>query len=146
MDPFLINPALKPGFSTIYSAHLYFEDVLRIRKSSPLFRLQTGEEVKQRVKFYNVGPAQQTALIVMAIFDKVGRKLDPNAKSIVVLFNVDKVSKTISLPDYAGISLTLHPVLQQSVADPIVRQSQYDATIGTFMIPPRTTAVFLEQR
>jgi pullulanase len=146
MDPFLTNPALKPGFSAIYSAHLYFEDILRIRKSSPLFRLQTGEEVKQRVKFYNVGPAQQPAVIVMAISDKVGRKLDPNAKSIVVLFNVDKAPKTISVPDYAGISLTLHPVLQQSVADPIVRQSQYDATTSTFMIPPRTTAVFLEQR
>src|SRR6516162_928708 len=72
MDPFLTNPALKPGFSDIYSAHLYFEDILRVRKSSPLFRLQTGDEVKQRVKFYNVGPAQQPALIVMAISDKVG--------------------------------------------------------------------------
>jgi pullulanase len=33
---------------------------------------------------------------------------------------------------------------QQSFADPIVSQSQYDATTGTFKIPPRTTAVFLE--
>jgi pullulanase-type alpha-1,6-glucosidase len=144
MEPFLINPALKPPFSAIYSAHLYFEDILRIRKSSPLFRLQTGDEVKQRVKFYNVGPAQQPALIVMAISDKVGRKLDSNAKSIVVLFNVDKIPKTISVPDYVGINLTLHPVLQQSFADPIVRQSRYDANTGTFTIPPRTTAVFLE--
>jgi pullulanase len=146
MEPFLINPALKPDFSAIYSAHLYFEDILRIRKSSPLFRLQTGDDVKQRLKFYNVGPAQQPALIVMALFDKVGRKLDPDAKSIIVLFNVDKIPKTISIPDYAGIGLTLHPVLQKSFADPIVKQSQYDATTGTFVIPPRTTAVFLEQR
>jgi hypothetical protein len=96
------------------------------------------------VKFYNVGPAQQPALIVMAISDKVGRKLDSNAKSIVVLFNVDKIPKTISVPDYVGINLTLHPVLQQSFADPIVRQSRYNANTGTFTIPPRTTAVFLE--
>jgi pullulanase len=146
MDPFLINPALKPGFSAIYSAHLYFEDILRVRKSSPLFRLHTGDEVKQRVKFYNVGPTQQPALIVMAISDKVGHRLDPNNKSIVVLFNVDKIPKTISLTDYAGINLTLHPVLERSFADPIVKQSQYDASTGTFTIPPRTTAVFLEQR
>ena len=145
MDAFLINPALKPGFSAIYSAHLYFEDILRVRKSSPLFRLQTGHEVKQRLKFYNVGPTQQPALIVMAISDKVGRKLDANAKSIVVLFNADKMPKTISVPDYTGIRLELHPVLQQSLADPIVRQSQYDAATGTFTIPPRTTAVFLER-
>src|SRR5271166_768380 len=31
------------------------------------------------------------------------RKLDPDAESIVVLFNVDKIAKAISLPDYAGI-------------------------------------------
>ena len=145
MDPFLVNPALQPGFPAIYSAHLYFEDILRIRKSSPLFRLQTGGEVKQRVKFYNVGPSQQPALIVMAISDKVGRHLDPNAKSIVVLFNVDKISKTISLPDYAGIPLELHPILRNSIADLVVKQSQYYAPTGTFTIPPRTTSVFLER-
>jgi pullulanase len=145
MDPFLINPAIKPGFDAINSAHLYFEDILRIRKSSPLFRLQTGDEVKQRVKFYNVGPSQQPALIVMAISDKVGRKLDPNAESIVVLFNVDKIAKTISLPDYAGIPLELHPILRNSIVDLVVKQSQYKARTGTFTIPPRTTAVFLER-
>ncbi len=145
MDPFLVNPALKPGFTSIYSAHLYFEDILRIRKSSPLFRLQTGDEVKKRVKFYNAGPNQQPALIVMAISDKVGPKLDPNAKSIVVLFNVDKIAKSISLPDYARIPLELHPILKKSVADLVVKQSQYNTLTGTFTIPPRTTAVFLER-
>jgi pullulanase len=146
MEPFLKNPAIKPGFDAIHSSHLYFEDILRIRKSSPLFRLRTGEEVKRRVKFYNVGPNQQPALIVMAISDKVGHRLDHRAKSLVVLFNVDKVPKTVSVPDYLGIPLMLHPILQQSVADPIARQSQYDAGAGTFTIPPRTTAVFVESR
>ena len=145
MDPFLVNPALQPGFASIYAAHLYFEDVLRIRKSSPLFRLKTGAEVKQRLKFYNVGPNQQPALIVMAISDKVGRKLDPEFKSIVVLFNADKVSKTITIRDYAGVRLGLHPVQLESAADPIVRQSRYDADTGTFTIPSRTTAVFVER-
>jgi pullulanase-type alpha-1,6-glucosidase len=146
MEPFLTDPAIKPDFDAIYSAHLYLEDILRIRKSSPLFRLQTGEDVKQRVKFYNVGPTQQPGLIVMAISDKVGQILDPSAKSIVALFNVDKIPKQITVPDYAGIPLELHPVLQQSSADPIVRQSHYDSVTGTFSIPPRTTAVFVERR
>ena len=98
------------------------------------------------MKFHNVGPTQQPALIVMVISDKVGHRLDPNNKSIVVLFNVDKIPKTISLADYAGINLTLHPVLQRSFADPIAKQSQYDTSTGTFTIPPRTTAVFLERQ
>ncbi len=146
MKPFLKNPAIRPGFDAIYSAHLYFKDILCIRRSSPLFRLQTGEEVKQRVKFYNVGTNQQPALIVMAISDKVGRTLDPYAKGIVVLFNVDKVPKTINVPDFVDVPLELHPVLRRSCADPIVTQCQYDRATGAFTIPPRTTGVFVERR
>ena len=146
MNRFLTDPTIKPGFDAIYSAHLYFEDLLRIRRSSPLFRLQTGEAVKQRVKFYNVGPQQQPGLIVMAISDRMGRSLDPRAKSIVALFNVDKAPKQIDIPDYAGIPLELHPILRRSYADPAVAQSQYARPTGTFSIPPRTTAVFVEMR
>lgn len=146
MRPFLLNPALKPGTSDISLAHLYFEDVLRIRKSTPMFRLQTGDEVKKRVRFYNVGPNQQPALIAMAISDKVGAKLDPNLKSVVVFFNLDKVPKMITLPDYAGIRLELHPILKHSIADLIVKQARHDDSTGAFTIPPRTTAVFLERR
>jgi len=107
--------------------------------------LKTGEDVKERVKFYNVGEDQQPALIVMAILDKPERRLDPAAKSVVVLFNVDKTRKTIGLLDYAGVPLELHPVLQQSRADPVARQTQYDCATGMFCIPPRTTAVFVER-
>jgi pullulanase len=145
MERFLKNPSIKPGFNEIYSSHLYFRDILRIRKSTPLFRLKTGEDVKERVKFYNVGEDQQPALIVMAILDKPERRLDPAAKSVVVLFNVDKTRKTIGLLDYAGVPLELHPVLQQSRADPVARQTQYDCATGMFCIPPRTTAVFVER-
>jgi hypothetical protein len=63
----------------------------------------------------------------------------------VVLFNVDKITKTISLPDYAGIPLELHPILRNSIADFVVKQSRYNAPTGTFTIPPRTTTVFLER-
>jgi pullulanase len=146
MRRFLTDPAIRPGFDAIYSAHLYFEDILRIRKSSPLFRLQTSEDVKQRVKFYNIGPHQQPALIVMVISDQAGRALDPNVKSIVALFNVDKIPKQIDIPDYAGIPLELHPILRRSYADPVVAQSQYDSGTGAFTIPSRTTAVFVESR
>jgi len=108
--------------------------------------VQTGEEVKQRVKFYNVGTDQQPALIVMAISDKVGRTLDSYAKGIVVLFNVDKVPKTINVPEFVNIPLELHPVQRRSYADPIVTQCRYDPATGAFTIPPRTTGVFVERR
>jgi pullulanase len=146
MEPFLKNRASKPGFGDIYSSHLYFKDIIRIRKSTPLFRLQTGEEVKERVRFHNVGPNQQEALIVMVILDKQGPTLDPETKSVVVLFNADRIQKSISLSDYVGIPLEMHPVLKQSYADLVVKQTRYECSTGGFIVPARTTAVFLERR
>jgi pullulanase len=142
---YLQNRAIKPGFDEIYSSHLYFKDILRIRKSTPLFRLRTGREVRERVKFYNAG-ADQHALIAMAIFDRQDPALDPELKSVVVFFNVDKVQKTVTLRDYAAIPLEPHPVLQRSLADLVVKQARYQFGSGTFIIPPRTTAVFVEKR
>jgi pullulanase len=146
MEPFLKNRSIKPDFNHICSSHLYFKDLLRIRRSSPLFRLKSGQEVKERVSFHNVGPDRQQALIVMAILDPEAHLLDQSAKSIVALFNVDKVQKTIDLSSYRGIALELHPVLRNSLADPLVRQSRYDYVTGQFIIPPRTTAIFVERR
>ncbi len=59
MKLFLQNRALKLGFDEIYASHLYFKEVLRIRKSTPLFRLRTGVEVRERVRFYNTGVEQR---------------------------------------------------------------------------------------
>jgi hypothetical protein len=146
MAPFFRNQAIKPGFEAIYSSHLYFKEILRIRKSTPLFRLRTGDEVKERLKFYNAGANQQPALIVMVILDRQERSLDPFWQSVVVCFNVDKIQKTIVLPDYAGVPLELHPVLRHSSVDLVVRESRYHSASGSFIIPPRTTAVFVERR
>ena len=62
------------------------------------------------MKFYNAGADQQPALIVMAIVDQEELVLDPEVKSVVVFFNVDKVQKTMTLDDYIGVPLELHPV------------------------------------
>jgi pullulanase len=145
MRLFLQDRAIKPGFDEIYSSHLYFKDLLRIRKSTPLFRLRTGAEVRKRVKFYNAR-ADQHALIAMAILDRQQSVLDPEVKSLVVFFNVDKTQKTITLRDYVGVPLELHPVLQRSFADLMVKQARYEPGNGTFIIPPRTTVVFVEKR
>ncbi len=145
MTLFLRIRAIKPGFDEIYSSHLYFKDILRIRKSTPLFRLRTGVEVRERVKFYNAS-AEQHPLIAMAILDRQQPVLDPEVKSVVVFFNVDKVQKSITLDDYVSVPLELHPVLQRSLADLVVKQTRYESRTGTFIIPPRTTAVFVERR
>jgi len=146
MAPLLANPLLKPGFTEITSANAYFRDMLKVRKSSKLFRLTTGADVMERVKFFNVGPSQIPGLIVMAISDEVGRNLDPRLKSIVVLFNADKVAHSVPVPGYQGKQMKLHPVQQSSTADLVVKSSSFDSATGSFNVPPRTTAVFVQNR
>ena len=115
-----------------------------LRKSTPLFHLATGDEIKARVALRNTGPDQQPGLIVMTISDQTGVDLDPNLRGVVVFFNADKVSKVVVMPEYAGLSLELHRIQRASVADRVVRESAFDARSGTFTVPARTTAVFIE--
>jgi hypothetical protein len=96
--------------------------------------------------WYDKNDSASGTLQQLVILDRQERKLDPETKSVVVLFNADKMLKTIDLPDYVGVPLELHPVLRQSSADLVVRQARYDQATGSFIIPPRTTAVFVERR
>lgn len=142
--PLLTDPALKPGHAEIVSAHQFFLELLRIRKSTPLFRLATGDEIKARVAFHNTGPDQQPGLIVMTINDRIGADLDPNLRGVAVFFNADTVSKVMVMPECAGLSLELHPIQRASAVDQVVNESMFDANSGTFTVPARTTAVFVE--
>jgi pullulanase len=63
---------------------------------------------------------------------------------VVTLFNVDKVAKTVLLPELQGRKLKVHKVQLKSSADQLARTAQYDAATGAFTIPPRTTVVFVE--
>jgi pullulanase len=144
MKPLLADPALKPTPAHIAQALAHFEEMIRIRKSSGLFRLQTGAEIQQSVHFENIGPQQIPGLIVMAITDQrfalVSKETDA-----VVLFNASDEEQHFKTDSFKDVSLELHPVLKQS-ADPAARTSSYDAGSGTFTVPARTTAVFMGKR
>ncbi len=145
MQPLLANPALKVGYSEITSANAYFRDMLAIRKSSPLFRLNSGALIKTKLKFHNVGPNQIPGLVAMQLSDEVGPYVDGKYKNIVVLFNATKTAQSISLATLSNKEYKLHPILKDST-DSIVKSSNYVSTSGTFNVPPRTTAVFVERR
>ncbi|HUF39744.1 MAG TPA: pullulanase-type alpha-1,6-glucosidase [Anaerolineales bacterium] len=142
MAPLLGNPDIAPGPNDIQAALQHFRETLAIRKSSPLFRLQTAEQIIERVSFYNSGPDQVPGLIVMSLSDRVSPDLDPEYEQIVVLFNAapDPVSYTIE--ELADQAFTLHPVQLESY-DEVVRASAYDPDTGTFTVPGRTAAVFV---
>jgi pullulanase len=144
LKPLLANPALKPGKADILNAVEHFRELLRIRKSSPLFRLQTAEQIQQYVRFLNTGPDQQSGLIVMSIADNGSSDLDDQYEQIVVLFNANDEAQSFTDAALSGKRFALHPE-QAASSDPIVRSASYNQASGTFTIPARTTAVFVVQ-
>ncbi len=144
MQPLLANTALDPATGDILDAGKHFREILRIRKSSQLFRLRTASDVQSRVQFYNQGSGQQNALIVMGLSDANGTDLDPNYEYIVVLFNANKVQQTFTNAAFAGLNFSLHPLQADATdADPVVQSSTFNNGTGAFTIPARTTAVFV---
>ena len=142
MAPLLRNSKFDPTQEHILDNVSHFQDVLKIRRSSPLFRLRTKEEIEQRVQFHNMGESQKDGFIAMSISDTVGDNLDPNYNQIAVFFNADKFQKKITISEFAGSEMALHPV-QTNSRDDVVKTAQFDLETGQFEIPPRTTAVFV---
>lgn len=137
MRPLLGDAALRPGPSDLASSTAMAQDLLRLRFSSPLFRLGSAELVQERLSFGDGGPAQPAGVIVMQLDDRAGADLDPDRERLVVVFNATPSAATVPVED--GASLRLHPV-QAAGADPVVRDSVAGAAGVT--VPARTVAVF----
>lgn len=142
MRPLLANPALQATEADILAASAHFQEMVAIRKSSPLFRLPTAEAVIARLSFLNTGPDQIPGLIVMSLSDTVGQDLDPAHTQMVVLFNASPNSVTFADTTLTDLALELHPV-QQASADPVVKTATFDPAAGAFSVPGRTTVVFV---
>jgi MYXO-CTERM domain-containing protein len=144
MKPLLADPALKPTPAHIQRALEHFEEMIRIRKSSEVFRLRTGGDIERRVRFENTGPNQLPGLIVMTIEgDKFARLGE--YEQAVVLFNGADEEQRVTVASLKGARLELHPVLKDST-DPIVRGTAFDPGTGSFTVPARTTAVFVQNQ
>jgi len=133
--------AAAAGPANIASASAHVQEMLRVRRSSPLFRLRAGADVKTRVDYLNGGASQVPGLIVMTITDGTcaGTDLDPARDSLVVIVNADKAAHDFAIPGATGFAL--HAILKAS-ADPVVKTATFSAATGTFTVPARTTAVF----
>jgi pullulanase-type alpha-1,6-glucosidase len=145
MRPLLADPALDPQSEDIQAALAGFEDLLQIRASSPLFRLGDADLVQDRLAFYNTGPDQLEGLIVMSLDDTTGADLDPEFDRIVTLFNANDEPMSFPIADYTGMLFWLHPV-QMSSTDEVVQLASFDPGTGTFAVPARTTAVFVQMQ
>jgi pullulanase len=62
MRPLLADESLQASEADILANVNSFRDMLRVRYSTPLFRLQTADEIMQRLTFHNTGAEQVPAL------------------------------------------------------------------------------------
>jgi pullulanase-type alpha-1,6-glucosidase len=153
IKPRLADPSFKPQKSHILSALENFTNILQIRYSSPLFRLRTANAIQERVRFHNTGTSGVPGVIVMGI--EVGHdgypglsQIDSKYSYIVVIFNVRPTDASFKIPALKGRALQLHPLQQQqmtSIAN-FVNNTTYDGISGHFVVPARTTSVFVEPR
>jgi pullulanase-type alpha-1,6-glucosidase len=144
MQPLLANPSLRPAPADGRDAFAHFQEVLAIRRSSPLFRLRTAADVKQRLRLYNTGPAQIPGVLALSLADDAGT-VDRRYERVAVVINATDERQTLTVADLAGRRLVLHPI-QQSSDDRIVRGATFQPSTGTFEVPARTAAVFVTRR
>jgi len=139
--PLLADPTLIPPPEVIAMAAERYRELLRIRRSSPVFGLPTAEEVQRRLTFPLGGPAETPGVIVMCLD---GTGLDAQWGQHVVVFNATEQPTTQRVPALAGVPLHLHPELTAS-ADPLLRTAtaQPGDDAAHLRVPPRSVAVFV---
>ncbi len=141
--PLLSDPALKPSAAQVATASAAAQDLLRLRFSTPLFRLGSAALIEQKVSFPLSGtPAATPGVIVMRIDDTVGTDVDPALKGTLVVINSTGSAVSQTVAGLAGQQLSLSPVQAQG-SDPVVKQTAWDASSGTATVPARTVAVLV---
>jgi hypothetical protein len=138
----LLNDAqLKPTAQDIVwtrNAHL---DLLKIRKSSKLFRLENAQDVQQRLSFFNTGSQADPRLIAGHL---QGDGLN-DFKELIYFVNASEQAQSLVIPKLAQKAFELHPVqASPQAADTRPREhAKYQKANGEFDIPARSAVVFV---
>jgi hypothetical protein len=142
----LADRSIKPAPADIAFARDAFRDLLRIRASTPLFRLGSAAEIRQRLRFPNSG-ARQDPVVVAGLLDGRGRA-DAVFDEVLYFVNASPRARSLRLPELAGRAYVLHPVLAAPTAADHARlaEAHYSRADGRFDIPPRTALVYVLPR
>lgn len=146
MRPLLANASLDPAPADMAFAAAQFREFLRIRYSSPLFRLRTRAAINARVTHHNTANTHD-GLLIMQLSDAPTPSLDPRWETLLVFFNANKIAQTYTIAAAAGQDFTLHPVHTDGVDDdPVITGgASFNNLTGAFIIPARTTVVFVSE-
>jgi pullulanase len=137
--PLLADPALVPPAAVVDTSAERYRELLRIRRSSPVFGLPTADEVERRLTFPLGGPGETPGVIAMCLD---GTGLDQRWQQVVVVFNATGSTTDQTVAALAGVDLRLHPDLVAS-ADPVLRTATADRATGTLTVPARSVAVYV---
>lgn len=111
-------------------------ELIKIRTSSPLFSLETANEISKRLDFWNTGADQIPGLIVMSIDDgSAVSDLDPSVDAIVVVINSTNKHQDFPIAGASGF------VLSEKLKDNASTFAIKDGN-GVFSVPALTVAVF----
>src|SRR3546814_16879175 len=97
MRPLLADPALAPDKAARERSLSAFEMFLRIRNSSPLFRLRDDTAVREHLRFLNTGTAHIPGVIAMSLADAAGT-IDRPHHPLVPVFNAGLDTVAFPLP------------------------------------------------
>ncbi len=143
MRPLLADARLKPTPADILWTRQAFNDLLRIRASSTLFRMRSADDVARRLTFLNTGPGQQPTVIAAHLRGDAY----PGAgfREVLYLVNVDSKAHVLACDDQRSKNFVLHPVHRAAGAADrrAAEQARYDAATGQFTVPARTAVVFV---
>ena len=142
LKPVLTDASIKPRAQDIVWMRDAFNDLLRIRRSSTLFRMRSSEDVQLRLSFRNTGP-KQNPVVIAAHLDGEGYA-GAGFRAILYFINVSPEAQTLALPEEAGKAYVLHPVQRAAQAiDDRPKAARYAAGSGRFTIPARTAVVYV---
>ena len=142
MEPKLADPALEPAPADIEQSSDMTLDLLRLRYSSPLFRLGDADQINAKVTFPVSGTwSGRPDVIVMHIDDTQGTAVDPDRAGLLVVFNASGEEVTQAVPGQQLHRWTLSSI-QARGADEVVKDARWDASHSSASVPAYTVAVF----
>lgn len=137
--PLLQNLALKPRSADMHLAAAVFAEFLRIRSSSPLFRMRSTQQIVSSLHFINT--TSIPGLISYRLKSKGA--IGGPYRQVLVVINATTKRQAVSDPSLTGHIFVLHPE-QQNSADPATRTATFDSQSGSASVPPLSTAVFVQ--
>jgi pullulanase len=130
-QPRLQEPLIQASPELIEQTSQYLKALLRLRKSSSLFQLNTLDEITRQLSFIDDALKPEPGLIAML--------LQNHSESLLVFFNASREDRIFAHP-LLKQAWSLHPLLDERIDRELSHVSR-DAFNATITLPGRSTVV-----